>query len=86
MFSIQNYLSDSREDSLIEILQLANAIQASGRRVTFLWVPAHIGVEGNEMADKHSKRATDKSNIDKYSKAEIKSIVKAKTIFSLKKL
>lgn len=83
MYSIQNYRSDSREDILVEILQLANGIQASGRRVTFVWVPAHIGVEGNEMADEHAKRVTDKSNIDidvKYSKAEIKSIIKAKTI------
>jgi len=38
-------------------------------------------VEGNEMADEHAKRVTDKSNIDvKYSKAEITSIIKAKTI------
>jgi len=49
--------------------------------VRFLWVHAHIGVEGNEMADEHAKRVTDKSNIDvKYSKAEITSIIKAKTI------
>ena len=81
--SIKNSQSETREDLLIEILQLANGLQAAGSKVTFLWVPAHIGVEGNELADEHAKKATGKNNIDmdvKYSKAEVKSIVKAKTI------
>lgn len=63
LISIQNFKSESREDILIEIVQLANGLQASGRRVTFLWIPAHIGVEGNELADEHAKRATEKNNV-----------------------
>jgi len=38
----------------------------------------NLGVEGNELANEHAKRAMGKTNIDlKYRKAEIKRIVKA---------
>ncbi|KAL2083780.1 hypothetical protein ACEWY4_021553 [Coilia grayii] len=79
--SIQLSHSTSRNDILSEILQQASTLIKAGFKVSFLWVPAHIGVMGNEMADKYAKIAAGKDNIDtdiKHSKAEVKSIIKAK--------
>lgn len=48
--------------------------------VKFVWIPAHIGVDGNDLADKYAKGATKNMEIRMtviYSKAEIKSIIKS---------
>ncbi len=55
-FSVLNSLisgkSDSRQDILIEILQNLYRICHLRLSADFLWVPAHVGVEGNEDVDK----------------------------------
>lgn len=82
LMSIKNGQSESRQDLICEIMQSGNNLIKAGIEMVFLWVPAHIGVRGNEWADKLAKGALKKECIDmevKYSKAEIKSIVKAKT-------
>lgn len=50
-----------------------------GLTVIFLGVPAHIGIEGNEMADKTAKEAKGNKYIDlqvSASKSEIESMIK----------
>lgn len=52
-----------------------------GLETVLVWVPAHIGVRGNERADKCTKKAREKGKIDMtvaFSKRQIKSIVKHK--------
>lgn len=49
--------SRSREDLLHEILQALYRINQMRVKVHFVWVPAHVGVESNEKADKAAKRA-----------------------------
>lgn len=45
--SLMSFHSKSRQDILYQILYWITRITYQGGLVTFLWVPAHIGVEGN---------------------------------------
>lgn len=36
----------------------------ANQRITFLWVPSHFGVKGNEEADHFANQATNKDHID----------------------
>ena len=80
LISLQGMHSGSRPDIVYEILHLQSRLQKSGIRITLGWVPAHVGVVGNEAADKYAKQAI-KQEIElniSYSKAEVKCIIKEK--------
>lgn len=55
--SILSGKSESRQDILLEVLQSLYRIWKLRIIATFLWVPAHVGVEGNEEVDKIVKQA-----------------------------
>lgn len=81
LITIKTGQSETRQDIVLEIVLLASNLMKSGVGITFVWVPAHIGVLGNEMADKCAKKATEHPSIDmavNVSKAEVKSMVKRK--------
>ena len=42
---------DSRHPIVLKILEWLYLIKRRGRVVEFCWVPAHVGVPGNESAD-----------------------------------
>ena len=48
--------SISRPDIVYEVLQLANQMQKSRIRIALGWVPAHMGVKVNELADRYAKQ------------------------------
>jgi ribonuclease HI len=43
---------------LLQILWEIENLRQKGIEPEFRWVPAHIGIEGNERADKAAKEAT----------------------------
>ena len=47
----------SREDVVIETLSVAHRLIIRGCTVQLQWVPAHVGLAGNELADKEAKQA-----------------------------
>ena len=48
---------NSCSPSFISVLQLYNELCNKGYHIFFCWVPAHIGINGNEAADKAAKHA-----------------------------
>lgn len=76
--SLQFCHSRCREDLLFEIMQSLFRIQKMQLSICFVWIPAHIGIDGNERADKAAKRALKSGNhIDvNLSKSEAKVVIK----------
>ena len=52
----------SRDDLILEIKYLLANIRNLGIVVQFCWVPAHIGIKGNEMADTIAKKTLEKEH------------------------
>ncbi|XP_059147673.1 uncharacterized protein LOC131935300 [Physella acuta] len=75
-----------REDIVEEILQKCSELKQRGRSVQMIWIPSHIGIQGNENADKAAKKGVESSAIVKtgigYSemKATIKKQIKEEWI------
>ncbi len=67
----------ARQDTIFEVMQSLFRISQSGLIVNFMWVPSHMGVEGNEEADHLAKQALKHAQIDKVSmsKTEVKGLI-----------
>jgi len=46
------------------LLQVIGLVSNYSKKVDFVWLPSHIGIRGNELADKLAKAATAKLSID----------------------
>src|ERR1700712_2277321 len=55
--SIQNPANKPGQHIIHSILQSAEELKAKGAKIKLLWIPAHQGIAGNEIADKLAKTA-----------------------------
>jgi len=46
------------------LLQVIGLVSNCSKNVDFVWLPSHIGIKGNELADKLANAATTKPSID----------------------
>lgn len=54
-------------------------LRKKNRRISFMWIPSHIGISNNERADELARMGTEKDNIElecKQSLKQLKSIIK----------
>ena len=77
LLSLQ-YMKSSREDLMLEIYQCIYRLHRIGIAIGFCWVPAHVGIEGNETADRMAKKALNMKQITDitFGKGEGKAIIK----------
>lgn len=80
LMSIQSFSSQSRQDIINEIYETLFRIHNWNIEIIFLWVPAHRGVKGNEIADSLAKEAIKQENVMEIllSRTEIKAMIKSK--------
>ncbi len=74
--AIQNKNTKSNPELIPQILQTAQQLVNMGNNITLLWIPAHVGIPGNEKADKLAKNALSHPTItipNTHTKDEVKS-------------
>ena len=61
-----------------EIIELIETLLRQRVNVSFCWIPSHIGIEGNELADKAAKRAASRGAVynQEIPEADLKACIK----------
>lgn len=78
LLTINSRTNENRVDIFVEIFECLFRLNILGIEVRFMWVPAHRGIEGNEMADYYAKQAIKLETVieNPFSIKEVKSIIK----------
>ena len=61
--TLQNIRNTEYPEASNEILRISNKLSEENRSITFHWVPSHVGIIGNELADKMAAEAADLQNV-----------------------
>ena len=74
LVSLQSFSSHCRADIVYEIYETLYRLHHSQTKVRFMWIPAHRGIEGNEMADSLAKQSQEITMEVTFSKGEAKTM------------
>ena len=55
LMALQNY--DTLDPRIIKLKNLVHSLTLTGKHVVFAWIPSHIGLDGNEMANELAKQS-----------------------------
>ena len=73
--SLETGISTSKPNLLLGVRKLLKQINMENRcEITFSWIPSHVGIIGNEMADTLAKLATSKSQVEIDLPREVKDV------------
>lgn len=78
LMALKGGRSGSRTDLIIETMITLHQIEKSASTLGFVWVPAHVGVQGNEEASSAAKRPLNRGEVAvqvQYGQAECKSLI-----------
>jgi ribonuclease HI len=62
----QKKINTHTEKIIIDIKTTLTNLQNCGYRISFLWIPSHVGIQGNEKADELAKQALEAETIHDY--------------------
>ena len=55
LLALKNY--NTLDPRIVKLKTLAHSLTSTGKSVTFAWIPSHVGLDGNEMADELAKQS-----------------------------
>ena len=61
LMALQNH--DTLDPRIIKLKNLVHSLTLTGKHVVFAWIPSHVGLDGNEMADELAKQSLDSQEI-----------------------
>ena len=55
LYALKSFSLKTRPDLIIEASQIIHSLIESGTEVSLCWIPSHVGISGNEIADKSAR-------------------------------
>ena len=76
--SLESFTSHSRQDIVNEIYETLYRFKRMNICITFMWIPAHRGIKGNEIVDASAKQALTLHSV-KWNQRELSKVISLKS-------